>query len=118
MGLILFHTGPVTLLSGTTVSLWAGIGRVLLVTAYVAMALMAAGAIGLAASTLTQHPVGAIAGLLVVIIGSEIATKYRSCRRSTPTCQLTSGCRGTACSGRRSTGLGWSTDSCRSRCTG
>src|SRR5215469_13293871 len=50
MGLILFHTGPVTLLSGTTVSLWAGIGRVLLVTA-----------------------VGAIAGLLVVIIGSEIA---------------------------------------------
>jgi len=73
MGLILFHTGPVTLLSGTTVSLWAGIGRVLLVTAYVAIALMAAGAIGLAASTLTQHPVGAIAGLLVVIIGSEIA---------------------------------------------
>jgi ABC-2 type transport system permease protein len=73
MGFILFHTGPVTLLSGTTVSLWAGIGRVLLVTVYVAIALASAGAIGLAASTLTQHPVGAIAGLLVVIIGSEIA---------------------------------------------
>jgi ABC-2 type transport system permease protein len=73
MGLILFHVGPVTLLSGTTVPLWAGIGRILLVTVYVAIALASAGAIGLAASTLTQHPVGAIAGLLVVIIGSEIS---------------------------------------------
>jgi ABC-2 type transport system permease protein len=72
MGLILFHTGQVTLLSGTTVSLWTGIARVLVVTAYIAVALTAAGAIGLAASTLTQHPVGAIAGMLVLIIGSEI----------------------------------------------
>jgi ABC-2 type transport system permease protein len=72
MGLILFHTGSVTLLSGTTVSLGNGIARVLLVTAYVAVALASAGAIGLAASTLTQHPVGAIAGTLVLIIGSEI----------------------------------------------
>jgi ABC-2 type transport system permease protein len=72
MGLILFHTGPVTLLSGNTVSLGVGVVRILLVTGYVAIALMAAGAIGLAASTLTQHPVGAIAGLLVLIIGSEI----------------------------------------------
>jgi ABC-2 type transport system permease protein len=72
MGLILFHAGSVTLLSGTTVSLWTGIARVLLVTVYIAVALTAAGAIGLAASTLTQHPVGAIAGLLVLIIGSEI----------------------------------------------
>jgi ABC-2 type transport system permease protein len=72
MGLILFHSGQVTLLSGTTVSLWTGIARVLVVAAYVAVALTSAGAIGLAASTLTQHPVGAIAGLLVLIIGSEI----------------------------------------------
>jgi ABC-2 type transport system permease protein len=72
MGLILFPTGPVTLLSGTTVSLGVGIARILLVTAYVAVALTAAGAIGLAASTMTQHPVGAIATLLVLIIGSEI----------------------------------------------
>jgi ABC-2 type transport system permease protein len=72
MGLILFHTGPVTLLSGTTVSLGAGVLRVLLVTAYVAVGLTSLGAIGLAASTLTQHPVGAIAGLLVIAIASEI----------------------------------------------
>ena len=72
MGLILFHTGPVTLLSGTTISLGAGVVRILLVTVYVAVGLTSLGAIGLAASTLTQHPVGAIAGLLVIAIASEI----------------------------------------------
>ena len=72
MGLILFHTGPVTLLSGTTISLGAGVLRVLLVAVYVAIGLTSLGAIGLAASTLTQHPVGAIAGLLVIAIASEI----------------------------------------------
>jgi ABC-2 type transport system permease protein len=77
MGLILFHTGTVTLLSGTTISLGAGIVRVLLVTAYMAVALTSAGAIGLAASTLTQHSVGAIAGLLVLIIASEICDQVQ-----------------------------------------
>ena len=72
MGLILFHTGPVTLLSGNTISLGAGVLRVLVVTAFVAVAMASFGAIGLAASTLTQHPVGAIAALLVLAIGSEI----------------------------------------------
>jgi len=72
MGLILFHTGPVTLLSGTTISLGAGVLRVLVVAAYLAVAMASLGAIGLAASTLTQHPVGAIAGLLVLTIASEI----------------------------------------------
>jgi ABC-2 type transport system permease protein len=73
MGLILFPTGPVTLLSGTTVSLGSGVLRVLLVALYVAAAMAALGAIGLAASTLTQHPVGAIAATLVVVLGSEIS---------------------------------------------
>ncbi len=73
MGLILFHTGPVTLLSGTTVSLGAGVLRILVVALYAAAAMAAFGAIGLAASTLTEHPVGAIAGLVVVVVGSEIA---------------------------------------------
>ncbi len=72
MGLILFHTGPVTLLSGTTISLGAGVLRVLVVTVYLAVAMMSLGAIGLAASTLTQHPVGAIAALLVLTVASEI----------------------------------------------
>jgi len=72
LGLLLFHTGPVTLLSGSTVSLGSGVLRVLAVAAYSAVAMMSLGAIGLAASTMTQHPVGAIAGLLVLVVASEI----------------------------------------------
>lgn len=77
MGLLLFHTGPVTLLSGTTVSLGSGVLRVLAVTGYAAVAMMALGAIGLAASTLTQHPVGAIAGLMVLVVASEICDQVQ-----------------------------------------
>lgn len=73
MGLALFPAGPVTTLSGTTISLGAGVLRVLVVALYCAAALASLGAIGLAASTLTQHPVGAIAALLVIVVGSEIA---------------------------------------------
>ncbi len=73
MGMILFHVGPVTLLSGTTISLGDGVLRVLLVALYAAAAMAELGAIGLAASTFTQHPVGAIAGVLVLVVGSEIA---------------------------------------------
>jgi len=73
MGLALFPAGPVTTLSGTTVPLGTGVLRVVLVALYAAAALASLGAIGLAASTLTQHPVGTIAGLLVVVVGSEIA---------------------------------------------
>jgi ABC-2 type transport system permease protein len=72
MGLLLFHAGPVTLLSGTTVSLGSGVLRVFAVAAYTAVAMMSLGAIGLAASTLTTHPVGAIAGLMVLVVTSEI----------------------------------------------
>jgi ABC-2 type transport system permease protein len=77
MGLLLFHTGPVTLLSGTTVSLGSGVLRVLAVTGYVAVAMMALAAIGLAASTMTQHPVGAIAGLMVLVVASEICDQVQ-----------------------------------------
>ena len=77
MGLILFHTGQVTLLSGTTVSLGSGVLRVLVVAVYAAVAMMSLGAIGLAASTLTQHPVGAIAGILVLTVASEICDQVQ-----------------------------------------
>jgi ABC-2 type transport system permease protein len=77
MGLLLFHTGPVTLLSGTTVSLGSGVLRVLAVAAYAAVAMMALSAVGLAASTMTQHPVGAIAGLLVLVVASEICDQVQ-----------------------------------------
>src|SRR5215472_7294723 len=78
MGLLLFHTGPVALLSGTTVSLGSGVLRVLAVAIYTAVAMMALGAIGLAASSLTTHPVGSIAGLMVLVVASEICDQLPS----------------------------------------
>ena len=78
MGLLLFHTGPVTLLSGTTVSLGSGVLRVLAVAGYTAVAMMSLGAIGLAFSTLTTHPVGAIAALMVLVVASEICDQLPS----------------------------------------
>jgi len=73
MGAILFPIGPVTLLSGTTVSLADGLLRLLWVTLYVAAGMAALAAIGLAISTLTEHPIGAIAAILVLAVASEVA---------------------------------------------
>lgn len=72
-GALLFPVGPVTLLSGTTISLAAGLVRLLLVALYVAAAMAALAAIGLAISTLTEHPIAAIAAMLVIAVGSEVA---------------------------------------------
>jgi ABC-2 type transport system permease protein len=71
-GAALFPIGPVTLLSGTTVSLAEGILRLLLVTLYVSAAMAALGAIGLAFSTLTEHAIGAIAALAIFVVASEV----------------------------------------------
>jgi ABC-2 type transport system permease protein len=71
-GVVLFPVGPVTLLSGTTVSLASGLLRVLLVTLYVCAAMAAVGAIGLAISTFTEHAIGAIAAVMILIVASEI----------------------------------------------
>lgn len=72
VGTILFPVGPVTLLSGTTVSLASGLVRVLLVTLYVAAAMASLGAIGLAISTLTEHGIGAIAAVMIGVVASEV----------------------------------------------
>jgi ABC-2 type transport system permease protein len=71
-GVALFPVGPVTLLSGTTVSLADGLVRLLLVTLYVAAAMAALGAIGLAISTLTEHAIGAIATIMILVVASEV----------------------------------------------
>ena len=71
--MVLFPVGPVTLLSGTTVPLADGLLRLLFVTLYVAAAMAALGAIGLAISTLTEHAIGAIAAILVLAVASEVA---------------------------------------------
>jgi ABC-2 type transport system permease protein len=72
-GAVLFPIGPVTLLSGTTVSLAEGILRLVLVSLYVSAAMAALGAIGLALSTLTEHAIGAIAALAILVVASEVA---------------------------------------------
>jgi ABC-2 type transport system permease protein len=71
-GAALFPVGPVTLLSGATVSLAAGLVRLVFVTLYVAAAMAALGAIGLAISTLTEHAIGAIAALMILVVASEV----------------------------------------------
>jgi ABC-2 type transport system permease protein len=71
-GVIFFPVGPVTLLSGTTVSLGAGLVRVLLVTLYVCAAMAALGAIGLAISAFTEHAIGAIAAIMILVVASEV----------------------------------------------
>jgi len=71
-GAVLFPVGPVTLLSGTTVSLADGLVRLLFVTLYVAAAMAALGAIGLAISTLTEHAIGAIAAIMILVVTSEV----------------------------------------------
>jgi ABC-2 type transport system permease protein len=71
-GAVLFPIGPVTLLSGTTVSLADGLVRLLFVTLYVAAAMAALGAIGLAISTLTEHAIGAIAAIMILVVTSEV----------------------------------------------
>ena len=73
LGLSLFPVGPVTLLSGTTVSLADGLLRLLFVALYVAAGMAALGAIGLAISTLTEHPIGAIAAVAILTVASEVA---------------------------------------------
>jgi ABC-type transport system involved in multi-copper enzyme maturation permease subunit len=73
VGVSLFPVGPVTLLSGTTVTLGTGLLRLLFVTLYVAAAMAAFGAIGLAISTLTEHPIGAIAATVILAVASEVA---------------------------------------------
>jgi len=73
VGAALFPVGPVTLLSGDTVSLADGLLRLFLVSLYVAAAMAQLGAIGLFISTLTEHPIGAIAAALVLVVASEVA---------------------------------------------
>ena len=72
LGAALFPIGPVTLLSGETVSLAAGLGRLALIVLYVVAALAALGAIGLALSTFSQHAIAVMAAVLVIVIVSQI----------------------------------------------
>jgi ABC-2 type transport system permease protein len=73
LGAILFPVRPVTLLSGTTIPLAAGLLRLLFVVVYIAAGMAALGSIGLAISVFTEHAIGAIAAVLVIAVASEVA---------------------------------------------
>lgn len=68
MGLLLFPTGPVTLLSGSTIPFGAALVRLLLVVLYVAAMLAGVGAIGLFISTLTEVPLAAMAATAITVV--------------------------------------------------
>src|SRR6266567_1514797 len=73
MGALLFPVGPVTMLSGDTISLADGLLRLLMIVGYVTAALAALGTIGIAISTFTQHAIAVMAAVLVVVTASDIA---------------------------------------------
>jgi ABC-2 type transport system permease protein len=72
MGALLFPVGPVTLLSGNSVPLIDGLGRLAVIVVYCAAGLAALGALGLAVSTFSQHPIAVMAAILVIVMLSEI----------------------------------------------
>ncbi|WP_440709468.1 ABC transporter permease [Herbiconiux sp. YIM B11900] len=72
IGIALFPVGPVTLLSGDTVSVAESLGRALLIAAYVTVGLLGLSAIGLFISTLTDAPVGAMAATVVLSIVAQV----------------------------------------------
>ncbi|WP_018352726.1 ABC transporter permease [Longispora albida] len=71
-GLLLFGGGKMTLLSGTEIGFWGGLGRVAMVSGYAAVCLSALAAIGLFVSTLTEQPIGAGIAVLILYIVSQI----------------------------------------------
>jgi ABC-2 type transport system permease protein len=71
-GLLMFPSGPMTLLSGVTVPFADGLLRVLIVVGYVTAGMAAIGAVGLAISTLTEAPIGAIAATATLVIVAQV----------------------------------------------
>lgn len=72
VGWILFPVGPITLLTGTEVSVVEGVGRVLLIAGYAALSLCGLAAIGLFFSTLTSVPIGAMAATAILAVAAQI----------------------------------------------
>jgi ABC-2 type transport system permease protein len=72
IGALLFPVGPVTLLSGNTISFGEALLRFLLIAAYVTVSLLGLSAIGLFISTLTDVPVGAMAATIVLAVTAQV----------------------------------------------
>lgn len=72
VGVALFGSNDVVLLSGHTVGFGAGCWRLALVAGYVAASVVMVGALGMFVSTLTEVPVAAMAATLALTIVSEV----------------------------------------------
>ncbi|MFB9629926.1 ABC transporter permease [Nonomuraea helvata] len=83
-GLILFPAGPVTLLSGTTISMTDGLLRILIAVGYVGAGMAALAAIGVALSTFTEVSIGAIAATLVLVIVCQVLRAIPELNSITP----------------------------------
>jgi len=68
VGSILFPVGRVTTLSGDTLPVWAGVGRIAVAAVLVAVSLLGLAAVGFFASTLTDVAIGAMAATLGILI--------------------------------------------------
>jgi ABC-2 type transport system permease protein len=66
MGLALFGAGPMTTLSGTSVSFGSSVLRLVLTCGYLAAGFSALGAMGLFISTLTEQPIGATIAVVLI----------------------------------------------------
>jgi ABC-2 type transport system permease protein len=73
VGLALFPSGSLTLLSGRTVGFGEGLARLALATGYVAITVVTVAAMGLFVSTMTEVPLAAMAATLTLTIVSEVA---------------------------------------------
>jgi ABC-2 type transport system permease protein len=71
-GVALFPVGRITTLSGDTLPLATGIGRLILASGLVGLSMLGLAAIGLFVSTLTDVPVGAMAATLAVVVLSGV----------------------------------------------
>lgn len=83
-GLLLFPVGPVTLLSGSTVSVADGLLRILVTVGYVTAGMAALAAVALALSTLTEVSIGAISATLVLIIVTQVLRAFPQLDAITP----------------------------------
>lgn len=72
IGLALFPSGRLTLLSGRSISYAAGLGRLALAGGYVAATTVTVAAIGLFVSTMTEVPIAAMAATLTITIVSQV----------------------------------------------
>jgi ABC-2 type transport system permease protein len=72
IGAALFPVGPVTLLSGDSIGVGDSLVRSLLIAAFITVSLLGLSAIGLFFSTLTDVPVGAMAGTIILSVVSQV----------------------------------------------